>query len=449
MPAETIDVKMLFLQYFIAWGTCFAHHALSCSRVLTGVGLPLVTSLKSQQLDRSFRESPTYRFSPARMHSYKYSAELCLDIYTTKFPPRSAILMLPGFKLPYLPSDVWTIILRWVVSTNSTVDLKTISLLSRSIGYEADRYLWGNLTVESSHALVMLSKLILGHDRISRHLCSLCVIAAPRNQVVLSPPDISLIKQAFARCAKLGALKLWLGTESMSCIDSLHVPALHTFSTDLAIDAHVFAFLSQHPGIQELHLGGDLAGGTDFVPTYLLPNLCTLEAPLPLATTLVPYRPVSRLKLWASYDQPPDVAVAEALRQTECMRLSTTSIISFRFEDGPPYAPAIHKHGASCFYHLRLLGLLFIDREEEDQIFELVHLTPNLEVLQIDNAMANRRGTSEQRDFAFRLGCVFKSLKLVSFEDDYQNMHWGRVGVLKNNKWVRHEGVPLSLWRDI
>ncbi|KAG9104883.1 hypothetical protein FRC06_006708 [Ceratobasidium sp. 370] len=215
----------------------------------------------------------------------------------------------------------------------------------------------------------------------------------------------------------------------MPCIDGLHVPALHTFSTDLAIDAHVFAFLSQHPGIQELHLGGDLVGGTDFVPTYLLPNLCILEAPLPLATTLVPYRPVSRLKVWASYDQLPDVAVAEAMRQTECMRLSTAAIVSFRFEDGPPYAPAIHKHGASCFYHLRLLGLLFIDREEEDQVLDLVHLTPNLEVLQIDNAMANRRGTSEQRDFAFRLGCVFKSLKLVSFEDDYQNMHWGRVGM--------------------
>ncbi|KAG9126421.1 hypothetical protein FRC07_003481, partial [Ceratobasidium sp. 392] len=73
--------------------------------------------------------------------------------------------------------------------------------------------------------------------------------------------------------------------------------------------------------------------------------------------------------------------------------------------------------------------LLFIDREEENQLLELAHLAPNLEVLQIDNAMANCRGTSEQHDFASRLGRVFKSLKLVSFEDDYQHVHWGRVGM--------------------
>ncbi|KAG8783233.1 hypothetical protein FRC12_019946 [Ceratobasidium sp. 428] len=357
--------------------------------------------------------------------------------------------MLPACNIPNFPNDVWSVVLRWVASSNSTAELKAVSLLSRSIGYEADRYLWRNLTVESSHALIMLSKLILDHGRISRHLCSLSVTVTLREQVTLTPPDVFLVQQALSRCVQLGALELWLGTESMPCTDHLCIPTLHTFSTDLAIDAHVLAFLSKHPGIQELHLPGDLVCEIDLVDTYFLPDLCILEAPLPLATALVPYRPVSRLKIWASYHQPADVAVTEALRQMECMRLSTATIVSFRFEDGPPYAPAIHKYGASCFYHLRLLGLLFIDREEENQVLELVHLTPNLEVLQIDNAMANRRETPEQRDFAFRLGCVFKSLKLVSFEDDYQRTHWGRVGALKNNRWVRHEGVPSSLWRDI
>ncbi|QRV76572.1 hypothetical protein RhiJN_04587 [Ceratobasidium sp. AG-Ba] len=357
--------------------------------------------------------------------------------------------MLPCYQASSLPNDVWSIVLGWVASTNSTVDLKTISLLSHSIGYEADRYLWQNLTVESSHALLMLARLMVDHYRISQHLSSLSVIAMPRERILLSPADLVIVQRAFIQCEKLRALKLWLRTESLPSIHTLHIPTLHVFSTDVAIDVDVIAFLNQHPRIQELHLGGDLVGGVDFTHMYLLPDLCILEAPLPIATMLVPYRPVSRLKIWADYNQPPEVAVTDALSQVECMRLSSVPIVSFRFEDGPPYAPSVHRYGASYFFNLKLLGLLFIDREEEDQALEMVNLIPNLEVLQIDNAMANRRGTSEQRDFAFRLGCVFKSLKLISFEDDYRNGHWGRVGALKNNKWVKYEGVPLSLWQEI
>lgn len=164
---------------------------------------------------------------------------------------------------PHLPSDVWSIILGWVASTNSTLDLKTISLVSRAISYEADRHLWRNLTVGSSGGLTGLSRIILGHDRISRHLCSLCLISTPQHHMTFTSTDMVLIQGALLRCAKLSALKLWLGTSDTGFIHDLHVRSLRTFSTDLAIDARMFAFLYRHPGIQELHLGGDMASATN------------------------------------------------------------------------------------------------------------------------------------------------------------------------------------------
>lgn len=79
---------------------------------------------------------------------------------------------------------------------------------------------------------------------------------------------------------------------------------------------------------------------------------------------LVPYRPISHLKVWANYGLSQDLAIEDTLRQIDCMLLSTAQIVSFRFEDGPPYAPIIHRCIGGHSFHLRLLGLLFIDREE-------------------------------------------------------------------------------------
>ncbi|CAE6433241.1 unnamed protein product [Rhizoctonia solani] len=161
---------------------------------------------------------------------------------------------------------------------------------------------------------------------------------------------------------------------------------------------------------------------------------------------LLPYRPVSHLKVWASCSLTQDMAIADALRLLDCMRLSAVSIVSFRFEDGPPYTPTIHQYGAEFSQHMKLLGLLFIDREEEDQAIQLAQFAPGLQVIQFDNAMVNRRTTLEQRDFVLRLGQAFKSLALVSFEDDYQKTYWGR---LKNNKWIRQANAPLDLWQSM
>ncbi|KAJ1311222.1 hypothetical protein OPQ81_009722 [Rhizoctonia solani] len=110
----------------------------------------------------------------------------------------------------------------------------------------------------------------------------------------------------------------------------------------------------------------------------MLPDLQVLEASLPLATMLLPYRPISHLK--------------------------------------------------------------------EDQALQLAQLAPGLQVIQFDNAMANRRTGSEQLDFVIRLGQAFKSLQLVSFEDDHQETYWGRW---RNNNWTRRASVPLDLWRKM
>ncbi|CAE6501841.1 unnamed protein product [Rhizoctonia solani] len=291
--------------------------------------------------------------------------------------------------------------------------------------------------------------MILARGRMSPHLSTLCVQAAAPDCMPLGAMDTMMVQQALMRCTKLSVLELCLGPGDLGVelIPDLHIPSLRAFSTDLTVDVHLCMFLERHPAIQELHIGTDIATGTNvFVHEHMLPNLQALEAPISFATMLVPYRPVSRLKVWASYGVVQDIAISDALRLISCMRLSTANIVSFRFEDGPPYTPTIHQCGAEFSRHMRLLGLLFIDREDEDQAIQLAHLAPDLEVIQFDNAMANRRTSLEQRDFVLRLAKAFKSLWLVSFEDDYQKTYWGK---LKNNKWTRQASAPLDLWRNL
>ncbi|CAE6528548.1 unnamed protein product [Rhizoctonia solani] len=357
-------------------------------------------------------------------------------------------LVLSRRMIPQLPSDVWAVILHWLTLSHGALSLKSASLISRAIGYEADRFLWGNLKVESLGALVTLSRMIMARARISSHLSTLCVQTSVPGCMSLGPVDIVRTQQAFTRCMKLSVLELCFGPgdSGVELIRDLHVPTLRAFSTDLALDMHLFMFLERHPGIQELHIGSEMITGNTHIHKYMLPNLQVLEAPLSLATLLLPYRPVSHLKVWASCSLTQDMAIADALRLLDCMRLSAASIVSFRFEDGPPYTPTIHQYGAELSQHIKLLGLLFIDREEEDQAIQLAQLAPALQVIQFDNAMVNRRTTLEQRDFVLRLGQAFKSLSLVSFEDDYQKTYWGR---LKNNKWIRQANAPLDLWRNL
>ncbi|CAE6533283.1 unnamed protein product [Rhizoctonia solani] len=349
----------------------------------------------------------------------------------------------------HLPDDVWTIILRWLALSHGTLSLKSASLISRTIGYEADRFLWGNLKVESLSALITLSRMILARPRISLHLSNLSVQTSVPECMPINSVDIIQTQQALTQCTKLSALELCVGPGDLGTdlIRDLYAPSLCVFSTDIAVDVHLLKFLDRHPAIQELHIGTEMVVGADIhIHECILPNLQVLEAPLPLVTMLLPYRPVSRLKVWASYSLSQDMAIADALRLIDCMRLSTADIVSFRFEDGPPYTPTIHKYGNGFSQHMKLLGLLFIDREEEDQALQLAELAPSLQVIQFDNAMVNRRTSLEQRDFVLRLGQAFKSLRLVSFEDDYQKTYWGR---LKTNKWTRQTSIPLDLWRNM
>ncbi|KAF8761168.1 C-terminal duplication domain of Friend of PRMT1 [Rhizoctonia solani] len=283
-------------------------------------------------------------------------------------------LVLSRRTMPQLPSDVWAIVLCWLVSNHGTLSLKPSTLVSRGIGREADRLLWENLKIESLGALITLSRMILARARISLHLSTLCVQTTAPDCMAFKPMDIIQVQQALMRCTKLSALELWIGpgASGVELIRELDIPSLHAFSADLMVDTHLLRFLERHPSIRELHI--------------------------------VLRRPVSHLKVWANYGLSQDMAIADALRLIDCMRLSTTGIVSFRFEDGPPYTPAIHQYGASFSQHMKLLGLLFIDRK-------------SLQIIQFDNAMANQRTSSEQRDFVLRLGQAFKYLRLVSFSD--------------------------------
>ncbi|KAH7344782.1 hypothetical protein B0J17DRAFT_14846 [Rhizoctonia solani] len=358
-------------------------------------------------------------------------------------------LVLSRRTMPQLPDDIWTIILRWLALSHGTLSLKSASLVSRTIGYEADRFLWGNLKVKSLCALITLSQMILARSRISLHLSTLSVQMSALDYMPIKSMDIIQTQQALMQCTKLSVLELCVGPgdSGADLIRDLYVPSLCAFSTDLAVDAQLLKFLDRHPAVQELHIGTEMVMGADtLIRECMLPNLQVLEAPLPLVTMLLPYRPVSHLKVWASYGLSQDMAITDALLLIDCMRLSTTNIVSFRFEDGPPYTPTIHKYGNGFSQHMKLLGLLFIDREEEDQALQLAELAPSLQVIQFDNAMVNQRTSLEQRDFVLRLGQSFKSLRLVSFEDDYQKTYWGR---LKTNKWTRQTSIPLDLWRNI
>ncbi|KAG8716040.1 hypothetical protein FRC11_010766 [Ceratobasidium sp. 423] len=281
--------------------------------------------------------------------------------------------------MPQLPSDVWAIIMRWLASNHGAPSLKSAALISRAIGYEADRFLWGNLKVESLSALITLSRMTLARSRISLHLSTLCVQTSTPHCMPAKTMDIVQIQQALMRCTKLSVLEIWVGSGNLG-VDltcDLHVPSLRAFSSDLAVNTHLLKFLERHPSLRELRVDTEMVTGTSVpIDEYMLPNLQVLEAPLPLATILLPYRPVSHLKVWANYGLSQDVAIADALRLVDCMRLSTTGIVSFRFEDGPPYTPAIHQYGAGFSQNMKLLGLLFIDREEEDQALQLAQLAP-------------------------------------------------------------------------
>ncbi|CAE6429192.1 unnamed protein product [Rhizoctonia solani] len=355
-------------------------------------------------------------------------------------------LVLSRRTMPQLPSDVWAIVLCWLVSNHGTLSLKPSTLVSRGIGREADRLLWENLKIESLGALITLSRMILARARISLHLSTLCVQTTAPDCMAFKPMDIIQVQQALMRCTKLSALELWIGpgASGVELIRELDIPSLHAFSADLMVDTHLLRFLERHPSIRELHIGTETVGPVLPIHEYILPNLQVLEAPLPLATMLLPYRPVSHLKVWANYGLSQDMAIADALRLIDCMRLSTTGIVSFRFEDGPPYTPAIHQYGASFSQHMKLLGLLFIDREEEDQALQLAQLAPSLQIIQFDNAMANQRTSSEQRDFVLRLGQAFKYLRLVSRPPPPNNPDGQWVHDMAPGSAEEHKARPIN-----
>lgn len=170
--------------------------------------------------------------------------------------------------MPPLPIDLWSQIIRILSLTNDILSLKSISLTSRAIGYEADKYLWDNLKIQSLGSLNSLSRMILEGTRISLHLSKLCTQIPSHKSS--TPVDSTQLKGALLRCKKLTVLELLIGIQGTGFVSDLKIPSLQMFSTDLPVDSCMSRFLARHPDIVELHMSGEVTVGTDLTSEYAL-----------------------------------------------------------------------------------------------------------------------------------------------------------------------------------